>query len=84
MDYTPISARRVLMAFGLTLVVGLAPVLAIALIHNATFVSALSAPNGYGGLVLGLGGIALAVSLTGLTWLAVAVGRRVVRWPSRA
>jgi len=79
MDYTPISVGRVLAAFGLTVIVGAMPVLAIVLNHNP-----LSDDGGYGVLVLGFGSIAVAIALIGLTWLAVAFGRRVVRRPSRA
>lgn len=79
MDYTPIGFGRVLAAFGLTVVVGLVPVFAIAL-HRNPF----STMDRYGGLVLGLGSIAVAVTLIGFLWLTAASGRRVVRRPSRA
>lgn len=84
MDYTPISIGRVLVAFALTAAVGLVPVLAIVLHSNQSVLGPFSVGDGYGGLVLGLGSIALAVTLIGLAWLAVAFGRRVVRRPSRA
>jgi hypothetical protein len=84
MDYTPISAGRVLAAFALTVIVGVMPVLAIVLKDNSSTLGPLGVIEGYGGLVLGLGSIALAMALIGLTWLAVAFGRRVVRRPSRA
>lgn len=79
MDYTPISAGRVLAGFALTLIVGVAPMLAVVLNHSPVSVS-----GGYGGLVLGLGSIAIALTLIGLSWLTVALGRRVVGRPSRA
>lgn len=84
MDHTPISFGRVLVAFALTAAVGLVPVLAIVLNNNPSVLGPFGVGDGYGGLVLGLGSIALAVALIGLAWLAVAFGRRVVRRPSRA
>lgn len=84
MDHTPISFGRVLVAFALTAAVGLVPVLAIVLNNNPSVLGPFGVSDGYGGLVLGLGSIALAVALIGLAWLAVAFGRRVVRRPSRA
>jgi hypothetical protein len=79
MDYTPIGIGRVLAAFALTVVVGLMPIVAIVLNRNPFSVS-----DSYGWLVLGLGSIAAAMTLVGLTWRAVVFGRRVVGRPSRA
>ena len=81
MDYTPIGVGRVLIAFVLTIVVGALPVLAVLL--NGNFATS-DAPDGYGVMVLGLGSIALAVLLIGLSRLAFAARRRVVGQPSRA
>lgn len=81
MDYTPIGIGRVLLAFALTIVVGVAPLLAVALNgHSSTF----SASGGYGGFVLGLGSLTLVLALIGLARLAVAARRRVVGRPSQA
>lgn len=79
MDFTPISVRHMLVAFGLTVVIGLLPVLAVVLSGTA-----FSVGGGYSGLVLGLGTVAVMAALIGLSWLAVALGRRVVGRPSRA
>lgn len=78
MDYSPISAGRVFTAFALTLIVGVAPLLAILLNRNQITIG-----DGYGGLVLGLGSIVVALTLMSLSWLAVVLGRRVVGRPSR-
>lgn len=74
MDYTPITVGRVLSAFALTVVVGLAPVMVIAL----------RTPGGYGGVTLGLGIIAVLVAIIRLTRLTTANRRHVVGRPSRA
>jgi hypothetical protein len=79
MDYTPISAARVLAGFALTLIVGLAPILGVVLHNNSSILGPFS---GYGVLMLGF--IAVAMALTGLAWLAVALARWVFRRPSRA
>lgn len=81
MDYTPISAGRVLVAFAMTIIVGLVPVLLIVLNANSSILG--NTDVGDGGLALGLGSIAVAIALIGLTWLAVAFARRAVRRPSR-
>ncbi len=81
MDYTPIGVGRVLAAFALTIVVAVLPVVAVLVSHTPGTVSA---PNGYGGLVLGLGAVVFAMALIGLSRLTVAAKRRVVGRPSRA
>ncbi len=84
MDYTPISVGRVLAAFAITVLVGLLPIAMVLVNHDATTMDALTARDGYGSWVLGMGGLALMSALIGLTRLAVASRRRVVGWPSRA
>lgn len=79
MDYTPISVGRVLTAFGLTIVVGVLPIFAVGLSRGP-----FSESDRYGGLMLVLGSIVVAMTLIGLSWLAVSFGRRVGRRPSRA
>lgn len=79
MDYTPIGIGRVLAAFGLTIAVGLMPIIAIVLNHNPFGVG-----DGYGGLALGIGSAVVTAVLVGLIWLAVTFGRRLVGRPSRA
>lgn len=81
MDYTPIGVGRVLVAFALTIVVAVLPVVAI-LINNTP--ATVSTPDGYGGWVLGLGSVVFAAALFGLSRLAVATKRRAVGRPSRA
>lgn len=81
MDYTPIGVGRVLLAFALTIVVAVLPLVAVLVSHTpATF----STPDGYGGLVLGLGTVVFAMALIGLSRLTVAAKRRAVGRPSRA
>ena len=80
MDYTPIGLGRVLAAFALTIVVALAPVLAVVINHGP---ATINTPGGYGGLMLVLG-VAVAMALIGLSRLTVAARRRVVGRPTRA
>ncbi|MEJ7635969.1 hypothetical protein [Aeromicrobium sp.] len=85
MDYTPISTRRVLVAFALTAFVALLPVFYVLLQSgHAPLSYFVDADGGYGGLVLGAGSVVLTASLIGALMLTVAVGRRMVRRPSRA
>jgi uncharacterized membrane protein len=81
MDYTPISARRVLASFGFTFLVAVIPA-AIALFATGSADNVMP-DSGYRWLAVG-SGIAIAVVVIGLLWLAVAVGRKVVRRPFRA
>lgn len=82
MDYTPIGVGRVLAAFALTIVVAVLPVVAV-LINQTP--ATISVPDGYGGWVLGLGSVAVAAALFGLSRLAVATKRPGVgRRPSQA
>lgn len=81
MDYTPIGVGRVLAAFALTIVVAVLPVAAV-LINQGP--ATIGAPDGYGGVVLGLGTVLLAMALIGLSRLTVAAKRRSVGRPSRA
>ena len=83
MDYTPISVRRVLLAFAITVLVAIGPVLTLGLGDISSVLSSITSIDCYGGLVLGLGSIAVAAALIGLTWLAFAFGRRADRRPSR-
>lgn len=86
MDYTPISARRVLAAFGITAFVALLPALYVGLRSRHTGPLALLTGNedGYRGVVLGAGSVVLTALLIGACMLTVAIGRRMVRRPSRA
>lgn len=81
MDYTPVGVGRVLVAFALTFIAGVLPV-AVVMINDGAATFAL--PGGYGVWVLGLGSVALALALIGLSRLSVASKRRVVGRPSRA
>lgn len=86
MDYTPISTRRVLAAFAITGFVAFLPALFLLLQSRPTGpLSILVGPEGgYRGLVLGAGSVVLTASVTGALVLAVAIGRRMVRRPTRA
>ncbi|MCW2750046.1 MAG: hypothetical protein JWR83_1156 [Aeromicrobium sp.] len=81
MDYTHISARRVLMAFALTAFVALTPV--VFLFLKSGPIGFLGTHGGYRGVVLGVETVALALVLIGLLSTAVLFGRRVVRRPTR-
>ena len=86
MDYTPISTSRVLVAFACTAFVALLPPLFMWLQsgHDGPLAMLADTDGGYRGLVLGAGSVALTASLIGALMLAVALGRRMVRRPSRA
>jgi len=74
MDYTPISTRRVLVAFALTMFVALLPVLYFALDQGGAIRGAL----------LLAGSVALTAAVIGAPVLVVSIGRRLVRRPARA
>jgi hypothetical protein len=86
MDYTPISARRVLLAFGLTLVVALLPV-AFLVLHGgsdgSTSVNAQSdrSPRD---MLLVVGSAVLIAAMIGVLVLVISIGRRLARRPARA
>jgi hypothetical protein len=86
MDYTPISTRRVLLAFALTGFVALVPALYLLLQSETGGPLSLfsDADGGYRGLVLGAGSVVLTAFLIGALMLTVAIGRRMVRRPTRA
>jgi hypothetical protein len=86
MDYTPISTRRVLFAFAATGFVALVPALFLVLqSRHSGPLSLLTDDDGsYGGIVLGAGSVVLTASLIGALMLLVAIGRRMMRRPSRA
>lgn len=86
MDYTPISARRVLMAFGLTAFVAVLPALFCLLQagHTGPMSFLDEAGSGYRGLVLGAGSVILTMLVIAALMLVVVVGQRMVRRPSRA
>jgi len=86
MDYTPISTRRVLLAFAFTAFVALAPALFLLLQSGdgAPLGRLGHADGGYRGLVLGAGSVVLTAFLIGALMLTVALGRRIVRRPTRA
>jgi hypothetical protein len=74
MDYTPISTRRVLLAFALTTFVALLPALYFALDKGGAT----------RGVLLLAGSVALTAAVIGAPVLAVSIGRRLVRRPARA
>ena len=82
MDYTPISARRVLLGFGLTGFVALLPVVFIVL-HSGTtpWKFAAGADGSYRGLVVTT---VLMLTLALVTWLVSLAVTRLSRRPSRA
>ena len=87
MDYTPISARRVLLGFSVTAFLALVPLLFIFLESNSLPVDLLAdadANGGYGGLVLGYGSVIITMMLVGLAALTITIAGRVVRRPSRS
>ncbi|MBC7631292.1 hypothetical protein [Aeromicrobium sp.] len=85
MDYTPISARRVLLGFSLTAFIALVPLLFLLLKSNPLPVQFLAdADGGHGRLVLGTGSVIVTMMLVGLIALTVTAASRVVRRPSRA
>ena len=86
MDYTPISTRRVLLAFAFTAIVAVVPVLFVLLDSRSNGTHSLipDTEGDYRGLVLGAGSLVLTVFLIGAPMLMVAIGRRIVRRPTRA
>lgn len=74
MDYTPISTRRVLLAFALTVFVALLP--ALYFVFDQGGVTR--------GVLLLAGSVALTATVIGASVLAVSIGRRLVRRPARA
>ncbi len=73
MGYTPIRARRVLAAFGFASLVAVLPFFVIFRSDPADNLLGSIVPE-----------IAFAAAAAGLLWLAVRVGRQVVRRPFRA
>ena len=86
MDYTPISTRRVLLAFAFTAFAALAPALFFLLQSGAGGpLGRLSdSDGGYREIVLGAGSAVFTACLIGALMLTVAFGRRMVRRPTRA
>ena len=86
MEYTPISARRVLLAFTLTAFVALVPVLFLLLQsgRGGPFSALADTDDGYRGVMLGLGSVLLTAFLIGALMFTVAIGRRVIWRPTRA
>lgn len=86
MDYTPISTRRVLLAFAFTAFAALAPALFFLMQSGAggPLGRLADADGGYRELVLGAGSAVLTASLIGALVLAVTLGRRMIRRPTRA
>jgi hypothetical protein len=74
MDYTPISTRRVLLAFALTGFVALLPALYFAL-HQG---------GASRGVLLVSGSVVLTAALIGAPVVVVSIGRRLIRRPIRA
>lgn len=83
MDYTPISTRRVLMAFALTAFVALVPALFL-LLQSGPLSGRGDAGGAYRALLLGAGSVVLTAFLIGAFMLTVAIGRRMIWRPSRA
>jgi hypothetical protein len=85
MDYTPISTRRVLVAFTFTVFVALLPVFYLVLHGGADSLPLVGAGDGPSGdLLLAVGSAVLTAALIGVSTLVVAIGRRLVRRPARA
>lgn len=87
MDYTPINARRVLFAIGLTLIIGLTPVAFCLLAFessNLSNVVGISAVDGYRGGALVVGSVLLASVMAVAGMVLVRLGHRLVRRPLRA
>ncbi len=86
MDYTPISTRRVLLAFAFTAFVALVPALFLVLQSGdgGPLGRLGGIEGGYRGFVLGAGSVVLTAFLIGALMLTVALGRRIVRRPTRA
>ena len=85
MDYTPISARRVVMGFSMTGVVALLPLLFLFLETRPLPAGPVAGSGGvWGALVLGLVTVVLATTVVALIALTVVTARRAVRRPSRA
>jgi hypothetical protein len=82
MDYTPVTAHRVLVAFTATVFVALMP--ALFMILQSEPVGFLGGPHGgYRGVVLGVETLALALVLLILLVAAISLGRKLVRRPFR-
>ena len=86
MDYTPISTRRVLVAFAITGFVAFLPALVLVLRsrHAGPLDLLVDDSGSYHGFVLGAGSVILTALVIGALMLAVAIGRRMIRRPSRA
>lgn len=86
MDYTPISTRRVLLAFAVTAFVALVPALFLLLQtgHGGPLSIFADADGGYRGLMLGVGSVVLTALVICALMLAVAIGRRMIWRPTRA
>ncbi len=85
MDYTPISARRVVIGFSMTGFVALLPLLFLVL-ETRPLPAGLVADSGgvVGALVLGLVSVVLTTAVVALIALTVVTARRAARRPSRA
>lgn len=85
MDYTPISARRVLVAFSLTVFVALLPVFYLALQRGSSGLSVFSSPDGRSrDTLLVVGSVVLTAAVMGALVLVMLIARRVARRPARA
>ena len=86
MDYTPISARRVLLAFAFTAFVAVVPALFLALQSGTggPLLSLTDSAGRYQDIVLAAESAVLTASLIGVLMLTVTLGRRMVRRPTRA
>ena len=86
MDYTPITARRVLVAFSFTVFVALLPVFYLVLERgSAGPLSVFSSPDGHSrDTLLVVGSVVLTAAVMGALVLVMLIARRVARRPARA
>lgn len=86
MDYTPISTRRVLVAFAFTAFVALVPAFYLFLQRGSDgpLTVFANADGSSRDLLLVLGSVALTAGMIGALVLLMSIGRRLVRRPARA
>lgn len=85
MDYTPISARRILLGFAFTAFIAILPLLVVYLRQHTLPVDVFpDTDGGYRGVVLGIGSVVSAMTLVALATATVLTARRMARRPSRA
>lgn len=85
MDYTPISARRVVLGFSLTIMMALLPLAAVSMSSTTWSLGFLGlGGDGYRGLVLVVGSTVVAMTFAALATVVWQAARRVSRRPSGA